>query len=486
MGVVYRAHDPQIDREVALKVLRRDRITGEEFVSRFLKEARVIGRLSHPNIVTVYDVGQEEPDLYIAMEFIEGSPLNDLLRVISLSIERIVEIGIQTAQTLDYAHQKGVVHRDIKPSNILLKPDKNIIITDFGIAHIQGATDTLQTREGEIMGTPAYMSPEQVLGKIVDGRADIFSLGAVLYELTTGIRPFGGANSNIAAVFNAIMNQDPDEPAAMTDAVGKDLSAVIMKCLRKDPAERYQAGNELAQALKDSLAKLEAGTPEEPPLKEEKAGKQASKKNYVIAAVTAAVFVMLLSAGIYFYFQPKGVSPSGTPAIQEPTVSTPAPSSAKAPEEKKPEPAAPSPSPAVPPAPLPAPAAVSPVDKPAAKTQKAEHKSPKQEEKKSSTSVMSEPQPQKSTVKKQANAAKDGTAAMVLTAVTILSNPRGANVYIDEKSKGKTPLTQMLSVGKHNLRISLPGYRDVRQVVTIEETMEYPLAFQLKSASESD
>ena len=131
------------------------------------------------------------------MEFIEGSPFNDIVRIIALSLERIIEIGIQAAETLDYSHQKGVVHRDIKPSNIILQPDKNIKITDFGIAHLEDSSETLQTLEGEIMGTPAYMSPEQVLGKSVDGRTDIFSLGTVLYELTTGRRPFGGAKVKI-------------------------------------------------------------------------------------------------------------------------------------------------------------------------------------------------------------------------------------------------------------------------------------------------
>lgn len=192
MGVVYQAHDPQIDRLVALKVLRRDRITGESYVKRFLKEARVIGRLSHPNIVTVYDVGQVREDIYIAMEFIEGSPLNEFVRESGLLLEKIIELGIQAAETLDYAHQKGVVHRDIKPSNIILQPHGIIKITDFGIAHLEDSSETLQTLEGEIMGTPAYMSPEQVLGKSVDGRTDIFSLGTVLYELATGRRPFGG------------------------------------------------------------------------------------------------------------------------------------------------------------------------------------------------------------------------------------------------------------------------------------------------------
>ena len=271
MGVVYQAHDPQIDRLVALKVLRKDRITGESFVKRFLKEARVIGRLSHPNIVTVHDVGEDQKDIYIAMEFIEGAPLQEFVGENGLLLEKIIELGIQAAETLDYAHQKGVVHRDIKPSNIILQPDGKIKITDFGIAHIEDSSETLQTLEGEIIGTPAYMSPEQVLGKSVDGRTDIFSLGAVLYELSTGRRPFGGEGKNIATVFNEIIHHDPQEPALASDLIPQEFSLIIMKCLRKATDERFQSGKELAEALKACLLKREPAAVEKPPTEKKKA-----------------------------------------------------------------------------------------------------------------------------------------------------------------------------------------------------------------------
>ncbi|RNC67862.1 MAG: serine/threonine protein kinase [Desulfuromonadales bacterium] len=177
MGVVYEARDPNIDRVVALKVLRQDRITSETFVKRFLKEAKVVGRLSHPRIVTIYDVGEDQGTIYIAMEFLEGVPLSDLIRDKKLNADEVVELGTQIAATLEYAHQKGVIHRDVKPSNIVVRPDGQIKITDFGIAHIEDPSATLQTQAGEIMGTPAYMSPEQVQGHPVDCRSDLFSLG---------------------------------------------------------------------------------------------------------------------------------------------------------------------------------------------------------------------------------------------------------------------------------------------------------------------
>jgi serine/threonine-protein kinase len=251
MGVVYEAHDPQIDRIVALKVLRQDRHASDAFVRRFLKEAKAIGRLSHSNIVTVHDVGEDQGTIYIAMEFLEGRPLNEVIEEKRFGFEEVLDLGIQIAETLDYAHGKGVVHRDIKPSNILVQPRGRIKITDFGIAHIEDPSATLQTQDGEILGTPAYMSPEQVLGKPVDGRSDLFSLGVILYELSTGTRPFGRQGKTLATLFNEITNTVPPEPTELNSALDPRLSRVIMKCLAKDPRERYATGEALADALRE-------------------------------------------------------------------------------------------------------------------------------------------------------------------------------------------------------------------------------------------
>ncbi len=250
MGVVYEAHDPQIDRTVALKVLRQDRNASDAFVRRFLKEAKAIGRLSHPNIVTVYDVGEDHGTIYIAMEFLEGQPLNQVIEGRRFSFEEVIEFGVQIAETLDYAHSKGVVHRDIKPSNILVQPKERLKITDFGIAHIEDPSATLQTQDGEILGTPAYMSPEQVLGKTIDGRSDLFSLGVILYELSTGTRPFGRQGKTLATMFNEITNTTPPDPTELNSLVDPKLSRVIMKCLAKAPGDRYPSGDSLAGALR--------------------------------------------------------------------------------------------------------------------------------------------------------------------------------------------------------------------------------------------
>jgi serine/threonine-protein kinase len=307
MGVVYEAHDPHIDRSVALKVLRPDRVTSEAFVERFLKEAKAIGRFSHPNIVTVYDVGQDHGTIYIAMEFLEGTPLNNVIQEKSLTIDEIVNIGVQVAETVDYAHQKGIVHRDIKPSNILRMPNGQIKISDFGIAHIEDPSAAQLTQAGEILGTPAYMSPEQVVGRPVDGRSDLYSLGVILYELSTGKRPFGG--QNLTAVFKAVTQDDPPEPAKTSSQVPLALSRVIMKSLKKVPDERFQAGVAMAEALKSCLSQGELEVPRGVP-----AGEKAGKP-------TASIIIVVLLVSIigwlsYYFITRKGDVESSPPVMK--------------------------------------------------------------------------------------------------------------------------------------------------------------------------
>ncbi len=251
MGVVYQAHDPRIDRMVALKILRTDRVASEDFVSRFLKEAKAIGRLSHQNIVMVHDVGKDHGTIYIAMEYIEGVPFNTVVKEGKLDFEQIVNIGIQAALTLDHAHSKGIVHRDIKPSNIIMTQDGQIKLTDFGIARIEDPDAHQQTQAGDILGTPVYMPPEQVLGRKVDGRSDLYSLGVILYEIALKKRPFSG--SNIAAIFRSITDETPELPSDIDPFLPTDFSDLILKSLEKDPAKRFQSGRQMADALKACL-----------------------------------------------------------------------------------------------------------------------------------------------------------------------------------------------------------------------------------------
>jgi serine/threonine protein kinase len=294
MGIVYRAHDPQIDRLVALKVLRQDKVTSEDFVQRFLQESKAIGRLSHPNIVTVYDAGQDHSTIFIAMELLKGKPLSEFSDNREMRLQEIVNIGVQVAEALDYAHGQGIVHRDIKPPNIILTSEGQVKITDFGIAHIEDPHAPQQTQAGDILGTPFYMSPEQVSGQPVDGRSDLFSLGVILYELYTGNKPFTG--SNISAIFNTIMQDIPAKPAEMDSPVSPMLSSIIMTSLNKAPEKRYQTGDEMATALKNCLQRRKSDTRTFP------ATAKIIKTPRIL--VTALVVLICLIGGAIFILKP--------------------------------------------------------------------------------------------------------------------------------------------------------------------------------------
>ena len=260
MGVVYKAHDPQIERMVALKVLRPDRVVSQDFVLRFLREAKAIGRISHPNIVTVYDVGQDHGTIYIAMEFLEGRPLNEVIKGRAVPMDETVGMCVQVAEALGYAHRQGITHRDIKPSNIILTPDNRIKLTDFGIARIEDPDAAQQTQAGDILGTPVYMAPEQVMGQKADGRTDLYALGVIAYEMVVGKRPFGGGN--IAAIFRSITHEPPEDPMNRGSLDNRALADLILKSLSKDPANRFQTGEAMATALKRCLDAADHPFPE--------------------------------------------------------------------------------------------------------------------------------------------------------------------------------------------------------------------------------
>lgn len=251
MGVVFHGFDPVIGRDVAVKTMHLSEagtgMSREELVDRFQTEARAAGLLTHPNIVVVFDAGEEQGVFYITMEFVEGKSLQSLMDSRQLfALPRVMKLMEQVCSALDFAHQHNVVHRDIKPANLMLTPDDTVKITDFGTAKIL-QFGTAQT--AHVMGTPSYMSPEQVKGKPIDGRSDIFSLGVILYELMTGEKPFPG--QNITTVIYKIINEDPTPPRALDSSIHPGLSAVITRALAKDPAERYQSCSELLSALKN-------------------------------------------------------------------------------------------------------------------------------------------------------------------------------------------------------------------------------------------
>jgi eukaryotic-like serine/threonine-protein kinase len=258
MGVVYLGKDPKINREVAIKTLRFE----EEFEAddmkamkeRFFREAESAGRLVHPNIVTIYDAGDDGDISYIAMELLSGNDLKDYTTKEKLRpVEETLETIAKVSDALDYAHTQNVVHRDIKPANIMRLKNGEIKVTDFGIARI---TSQSKTATGTVMGTPSYMSPEQLAGAKVDGRADLFSLGVTMYELLTGEKPFTG--ETVATLMFRIANAEHPRIETARADLPPGIAAIIDKALAKNPDQRYQRGSEMAKDLRAVIAKGKA------------------------------------------------------------------------------------------------------------------------------------------------------------------------------------------------------------------------------------
>lgn len=250
MGIVYKAFDPHIERVVALKTVHKALLkSGDELqlVIRFKNEAQAAGRLTHQNIVAVYDYGETDDAAFIAMEFVEGNPLTALLGQGKQSSLAVTMIWMtQLLQALAYAHARGVVHRDIKPGNLMITADGSLKITDFGIARIESST---LTQTGAMIGTPSYMSPEQFRGQEIDGRSDVFSAGIVLYQLLTGARPFLG---NAATVMHQILHEQPAAPSEKEATVHPAFDEVVRLALEKEPANRFATAHLFLEALKQA------------------------------------------------------------------------------------------------------------------------------------------------------------------------------------------------------------------------------------------
>ncbi|HLK18937.1 MAG TPA: protein kinase [Bryobacteraceae bacterium] len=254
MGAVYLADDTRLGRRVALKVLPPDVAADPDRMHRFEQEARLASSLTHPNVAYIHEIGQDAGLWFLAMEYVEGVPLTNLIREGPMRIADILPIGIQIADALDDAHQKGIVHRDIKPANLMLTPRGHVKVLDFGLAKQekskQRSEDTqLLTSAGMVMGTVEYMSPEQVLGRDVDHRSDIFSLGGVLYEMAAGRLPFNGANAT--ETMARILQAQPDAMARFNYEVPEEFERTVRKCLEKDRERRYQSARELMVDLKN-------------------------------------------------------------------------------------------------------------------------------------------------------------------------------------------------------------------------------------------
>jgi serine/threonine-protein kinase len=260
MGVVYMGRDPKINRVVAIKTMALSQEFDEDEIAdvkeRFFREAETAGRLNHPHIVTMFDAGEEHDLAYIAMEFLKGKDLVAYTKPANLMpLPRVISIVARVAEALSYAHENNVVHRDIKPANVMYEPESDQVkVTDFGIARI---TDSSKTKTGMVLGTPSYMSPEQLAGKKIDGRSDLFSLGVTLYQMSCGKLPFEG--DSMAQLMFRIANEAHPDIRTVNPALPDCLVAVIDKTLVKDADARYQTGVEMARELRSCLSVIESG-----------------------------------------------------------------------------------------------------------------------------------------------------------------------------------------------------------------------------------
>jgi hypothetical protein len=509
MGIVYKGRDPKINRMVALKVVRpalgsSKSADQEQAISRFHVEAQAAGQLSHPSIVTIYDVGEEvTPEgtlVYIAMEFVSGKGLDHhIANKTFVTLEQKIAVIKQIAEGLDYAHKRGVVHRDVKPANVIITDEGIPKLTDFGLARL---SDSSLTMSGTILGTPNYMSPEQVQGKKVDARSDFFSLTVVLYELLTNEKPF--AAESITSVIYKVVHEEPVPPRRLNANLPPMLDAFVRKGLAKNPDSRFQSGSDYLKGLNavmsgeekdfnilgDTTLMMDSksspiplrGGPGASPLK---MGKGAYT-GLGIGLVAIMVLALIFSGGkkkqeqteqpaapstLVAVKAPEGQVPPATPSIPaKPAVSavSPAPPQVPAAEpkkdlktEKKEEPAA----------------------KPAAPTKP-------EPEKKEESSVKpptpAKPEPEKKPVKEGKEAKKEekltSSKAPTVTPkeegmLSISSEPSGGEVFIDDKFAGLSPINSFKHrQGELNLRVTKPGYQTYTKKITLEDKLSFTVA----------
>ncbi|MGB9605958.1 MAG: serine/threonine-protein kinase, partial [Bryobacteraceae bacterium] len=479
---VYRARDPSIGRLLAIKTIRMadlgDPVESERLRERLRREAHSAGILSHPGIVVVYDVGQEGDLAYIAMELVPGRSLESLLQEDKpLSREAILGILRQTAAALDYAHKKGIVHRDIKPANILVSEDGVVKITDFGVAKISSSQQL--TIAGTVLGTPNYMSPEQVQGKPVDGRADQFSLAVIAYELLTGQKPF--IADTLTTVLYKIVAEQPRPPQEINPTLPWPVSLVLSRALAKDPEERYPTCTEFIEALEkaletredwqagvrvaiESLPTATVGTTvkEQVAARLEEAAARPSppprKRSRATAWVVALLGAMVAASALFVGYQRLQRTQAG--GSQRPVVS-------QAPSGTRPSPMPPSSS-----SPS-GPAAASGPTQPPSKTEP-EQPGPTRTEPAETTAGVAPPAQLAEQRPAPPPPAHKATPAPTDYKLMVTTSPPGAEVVFDGNpaTKCTSPCTVALTPGRHTLAATLPGYRPEMRILEMTAPRE--------------
>ena len=484
MGVVYLAHDPAIDRPVAIKTIRSEAARDDnaaEIEARFLKEARLAGRLQHTNIVTVYDVGRDGDLYFIAMEYVEGRPLTHYLAAPD-DLPLSVRVGIvrQAAEALAHAHERGVIHRDMKPGNILVSKEGRVKVTDFGIGKFAGAEPSDLTRTGQMIGSPAYMSPEQVRGDKIDGRSDLFSLGVVLYELLTGARPFPG--ESITTLVYQILHTEPKNPRDIKAELPASTQGVMERLLAKQPDKRPATAAEFIRELKriEKLQRqsevtgravavvpppLPPAAPPGPPLASAAPGPAAppaGRRRGELAIVVLAIAVLAVGAWLLLRYRKPAAQLAVAAAPTAPPAAIPAPVETAVPELE--------PTAFVPPTPGPEPAVEAAAVPPVVETPKPR---PTRRPRPTPTTASSEPKiaaAPEPAPGPPAPVRPDRVDAVYQTRGTVrfTSSPEQARLYVDgqyvgiaddwDNRGGGRPL-ELEKSGTHYVRMELPGYR---------------------------
>jgi len=489
MGIVYKAQDPAIGRLIAIKSIRlldlTDETERERLRERLFREAQSAGILSHPGIVTIYDIAEEDGMAYIFMEFVNGPPLEKMLRHEQTpDKETLLSIFRQTAAALDYAHKKGIIHRDIKPANIMIHEDGTAKITDFGVAKIASQNMTVA---GTMMGTPSYMPPEQVQGTAVTGRADQFSLAVIAYEVLTGEKPF--AAEYLPTLLYKIVREDPLPPQRLNPTLGTQVESVLRRALAKTAGERYETCTDFVNALAGALktAKgwnpLPRGVSQNMPTVSSQEGMAETIDDRTIGAAPArvpalaaglpkadlpiepiarrlppaetshtlrnvllsAALVALVVAGAFFGIQKfaPGVKPAAPVAQETPLPAPPEPAPpVQEPQAQEPNPPATEPAKPEPEAAKPEPAKSEPEEKPDPVKPAQVHSQPIIPV---TTPVMSE-------------------GAFHLT-----TTPPGALAVFDYGPKCTTPCSMTLAAGRHTFVVQSPGYREARKIIEIPQ-----------------